>query len=110
MRRIFAFAMAVSMCLSACGTPPPRLAEGLRANNRSAPDPAWDQRLRERFPVGSEESSMLKELRKQRFKVSAVSAYYTSADLVCSQTWTIAWHAENGRITDISGVHNGACL
>ena len=112
MRRTLSLAILLTPVLSACTTSPPKLAEGLPGNVTARHDAQWDQRLRERFPVGSEESLLLAELRRQHFKVDPArgNASYPQPNLPCRQDWWVNWKAEGGLITEIAGEHNGACL
>lgn len=114
MRRTLLLAILIVPILAACSMrPPPKLAKGLGANVTYQPDPDWDQRLRERFPVGSEESLLLAELRRDHFVFDPTRpghASYPQPRFPCRQDWRVDWKAEGGRITEIAGTHNGACL
>jgi len=111
MSRTVLLAILILPCLTACGTARPRLAEGLRVRPvQQNPDPAWDQRVRERFPVGSNESALLAELHRERFVIDATRASYRSSDIACTWTWRVSWAAENDRITQIAGDYQGVCL
>jgi hypothetical protein len=78
--------------------------------------PYFDTRLKERFPVGSDATKLVTELRNEGFAVKGArepnqfSARYQAHGLVCKKSWTVHWTAEQGKIAAISGSHNQACL
>ena len=112
MRRTMLLAILIVPVLVACGTAPPKLAKGLPGSNGS-PYPEWDQRVRERFPVGSDERVLLTELRREHFTfdpTTAGHASYSSSNIACTQHWGVRWAAQDGRITQINGEHSVACL
>jgi hypothetical protein len=113
MRRTILLAILIVPALAACGTAPPRLAAGLQGSNKLGDYPEWDQRVRERFPPGTDEQKLVTELRRQHFvfnPTQAGRASFRSSDLACTQTWGVKWAARDGLITEIAGEHNGACL
>lgn len=86
------------LLLSACSDPVPAIGRELPRTLAQAA-PYFDERIKQRFPVGSDEDRLLVELRKERFSVletrdppshyqrSAVSDHH---DLVCREIWRIA--------------------
>jgi hypothetical protein len=104
--------------VAACTKPTPPIAQGLPKD--FGPTPYFDGRVKERFPIGSNEVSLLAELRDERFEIKEtnelssdyrLSARYEVQNFPCTETWTVLWTAEQGRITDIKGRYSGQiCL
>jgi hypothetical protein len=74
------------------------------------------KRLRTRFPVGTLEPVLAKALQDEGFNVDwpregqerrATASWY---DLVCNTEADVAWRAERGRLVEIRGLLNAACL
>ena len=111
-----AAALAV-LSLSSCADSRPPIGSGLPwdiAEGRSA----FNQRVTDRFPVGSSEQALLTELRRERFTVTAIPqpdpyqsrAAYTAHQIVCAATWTVVWRSEDGTIAAIAGGYGTVCL
>ena len=107
-----------ALTLSACASSPPPIGRGLPAAFAAA-RPVFDKRVKERFPVGSDEGSLLAELDREAFTVTAAkdptkryrfSATYEVHQLACNLSWTIWWNAEKSTITDIAGDYGATCL
>jgi hypothetical protein len=91
----------------------PALLQGLTDTRNPAAQEAFVQRLRARFPVGSPETELVEELRKEgfRLKVDAQppqreASYDRAAGLqdVCRRGGNVRWSADEvGKLTDISG-------
>ena len=117
MRRNIPLVVFTTLCVSACVESPPEIGSGLPRNFREA-RPYFDQRVKERFPVGSDETRLLAELRRQHFAIGnpgdpsrySNSATYEASQIVCRLTWIVSWNAEEGRIKDIAGIYLDACL
>ena len=111
-------ALAFAALLSACADPTPKLADGLPRN--FGPTPDFDKRLVEQFPVGSNESQLTAELKREKFvfrgvgdaeKAYEFAAVYDRHDFPCREVWTVLWNTESGRITAIAGRDSGdLCL
>jgi hypothetical protein len=74
--------------------------------------PSWSRRLRERFPIGSPERSLIETLRHERFEVDAAhhAAGFGWARYPCVYTLTVAWRADEvGRVRAIQGGLLNAC-
>jgi len=89
------------------------------ARGLSRDTPAFNERLRNRFPVASDEDTLTAELQKERFSVRGINdpstpyrhlAQYDAHELVCKDVWTILWSAEAGKITMIEGKTGSICL
>lgn len=112
--RFIAVVVTAALSLSACSEQPPLMARGL-----SRDTPAFNERLRNRFPVASDEDTLTAELQKERFSVRGINdpstpyrhlAQYDAHELVCKDVWTILWSAEAGKITMIEGKTGSICL
>ena len=71
---------------------------------------AFEQRLKERYPIGSEESSLVFELWTERFVADGLSedgekyAEYSRFSFPCRDKWGISWTTdENGRLATMVG-------
>jgi hypothetical protein len=107
-------ALALSM-LCACSDRAPPIGRDLPKTFGYTP--AFEQRLRQRFPIGSDEQNLLTELRSERFTIdkmhdspSRVSALYKVSGLPCGEEWTVQWSADQGKITEITGVNRQICF
>ena len=105
----------VAMLLSACSAQPPPMARNLATRDTSH----FDERVRQRFPVGSDENRLEAELRNERFSIAEIhdpanryqmSARHEVNSMICREDWTILWSAEEGKITGIEGRIQDTCL
>jgi hypothetical protein len=76
-----------------------------------------DERIRERFPVGSAEEPLLYYLRTQNFtpdwrqRDDPNTAYFLHQGLICEQTIRVTWRADaSGRLTSIGGEYESHCI
>ena len=113
-----AFLALAAICVPACSDPPPKIGRDLPRTFADA-RPVFDKRIRELFPIGSDEAALLTELRTERFKIQAEttspsqyesSAVFTANQLVCSATWAIHWSSAGGKVTAITGDYGATCL
>jgi hypothetical protein len=118
MRRHIAFVALAALSFTACADSPPPIGRELPAVFAEA-RPVFDKRVRQRFPVGSEEAKLLAELHSEAFTLKEASdpstryrysATYTAHKLVCNLSWTVSWNSEKGKITDIAGDYGATCL
>ena len=110
--------MCGALLLSACASPTPPIAQGLP--KAFGPTSDFDARIRQRFPIGSSEITLIVELRTEKFTITQIhdpsdqylrSAYYESRVFPCKESWTIRWVADQGKITAIQGRNSGElCL
>lgn len=107
-----------AICVSACSEEPPRIGRDLPSAFADA-RPIFDKRVKEHFPIGSDETTLLSELRTERFKIDTgttpaspygASAAFTAHQLVCKKTWAIFWNTSSGKITAIAGDYGASCL
>jgi hypothetical protein len=111
-------AVCGSLLLLSCADPTPPIAQGLPTS--SGPTPDFDARIKQRFPVGSSEGSLVAELRSENFGVTEIrdpasqfrhQGYYEAHIFPCKATWTIKWFADQGLIAGIEGRNSGQlCL
>jgi hypothetical protein len=106
----------VTWCLAACAASPPPIGAHLPGVFREASD-AFDQRVKARFPIGSDERALRQELAKQKFVISrkpespfSFSARYTANELVCRADWDIRWSIFGGKIESIGAGYGETCL
>lgn len=109
MKRRQILACLTATCLCACVESPPRIGQGLPANFAEART-AFDQRVKERFPVGSSESALVTELRREHFRISPFSATREVSNFVCRLMYEVDWKAADGEITEVGGVFRPTCL
>ena len=117
MRRNIPLVIFTLLCVSACVDSPPEIGSSLPSDFQQA-RPDFDQRVKELFPVGSDETRLLAELHRQHFAISRAadtshysnSATYEAHQFVCDLLWTISWSADAGRIKEIAGEYRNFCL
>ena len=113
LRRTVVLALSLLTLLSACDRPPP-LARGLPLS--FGPTQYFDARLKKRFPIGSDASKLMSELRIEGFEINGgrepyqFSARYEVHDLACRESWAVYWAAEQGKIATIGGDSRQTCL
>ena len=113
--------MLLICCLSGCfaNEPPPALGKDIEGGIQQVSS-TFDQRLKQRFPVGSDESALRTELAAEGFhivdrddaqtrQVHRYSADYSNANLVCREHWWVYWTADTGKITSINGDYSSVC-
>src|SRR5579862_2677552 len=106
-------AMITALLLAGCSgqPPPPPIGRDLPrgVGHTSA---AFNERVTQRFPAGSDESKLMVELRNERFAITEthdssgrnrLSASYEVHSVMCRETWTVQWIAEQGKIKEIQG-------
>jgi hypothetical protein len=108
----------VLLLVSGCSGSTPPIARGLPTTFGKI-TAAFDARMHERFPVGSDERALVAELKRERFKFASeaggseqhkFSAVYEAKDLACKQRWAVYWTASQQKITTISGEYGQVCL
>lgn len=117
MRSQSLFAALAMLLSAACSNSEPPIGRGLPKTFGYTP--AFEERLKQRFPIGSDEQKLLVELRSEKFKIEEVkdpssphrfSAHYDVSEVACREEWTIQWTAEQGKITDITGLNRQICF
>jgi hypothetical protein len=102
--------------LSACTDSPPAMGSHLPGSFSEASD-AFDERVKGRFPVGSDETALRAELAREKFVVSADKdspsgfvARYHADELVCGTSWVIRWSVAEAKVATIGGSYREVCL
>jgi len=103
------------LSLLACADSPSTTGSHLSAS--AAEDSAeFDQQVKARFPVGSDENALRVTLVRERFVIIGdtgslfrFSATYSVSELFCRQDWSIRWSVYAGKIVDIGGKYWLTC-
>ena len=112
-RNLMLVPFLLMLILVGCSDRTPSMAEGLPKT--FAPNsPEFDMRVKERFPVGSNESLLIEELQNEQFKISfngsVRSATFKSHSIACGETWVIQWTTDNERLRKIDGSYRQVCF
>jgi len=109
---------AFTALLVGCSNTEPPIGRGLPTTFGFTP--AFEQRLRERYPVGSDERRLIAELRSEKFTLGEVrnppgryrssALYEASHGPFCKGEWQIYWTASQGNIVEIGGMNREVCL
>jgi len=109
---------ALATLLMGCSSAEPPIGRGLPTSFGFTP--AFEQRLKERFPVGSDERRLIAELRNEKFTLGEVrnppgryrssALYEASHGPFCKGEWQIYWTASQGIIIEIGGMNREVCL
>ena len=96
----------------------PELTHGLSANFKQG-TVELNRRVQRRFPIGSSELEMVKQLRTQGFILGPAvidedgpwrDATFERKGFPCIIEWSIRWRAKAARITTIWAIYGGQCL
>ena len=107
--------LAICAVLSGCGPsrdPLPEIAQALPSNVVQASE-AFDARVQEQFPIGTEEFELVQALVSDGFELREGDdrvAVFSVSTLVCLETWRIRWEAQRGSITEVGGHYGLTCL
>jgi hypothetical protein len=108
--------VTVIVGLTACTDSPPPIGAHLPSVIVEA-SAAFAQRVTARFPLGSDERALHRELVAQKFVISRnpespfrFTARYTANQLVCRADWTIRWSEFGGEIESIGASFGETCL
>jgi len=78
--------------------------------------PAFAERIRAHFPIGSDEAALVEELRTEAFQPEWIlpknvrEAAFIESDLVCRKEWHVVWNADlDGKITMINADFGAIC-
>jgi len=109
-------ALLSAICLVGCTDMPPPIVYDL-PEGASAATAAFDQRVKTRFPAGSDEAALRDELLREGFVIRASEdsppifvATYERGDSTCRVDWTIQWRADGGRIAELGAKYTPTCL
>jgi hypothetical protein len=105
-----------AIALAGCKDLPPPIGDDL-PEGANAASAAFDQRVKARFPAGSDEGVLRAELVRERFVIRTSEdapptfiATYEHSDITCRVDWTIQWREDGGRIVDIGAKYLPTCL
>ena len=108
--------LLVALGLSACMDAPPPIGGHLPGVFKEASD-AFDQRVKQRFAIGTDEAVLRGELAREKFVVKrdpgspfSFTATYTANELVCRADWRIGWSEFAGKIATIGADYAEICL
>ena len=96
--------------LSACANKVPELGRDL-PRSWSDQTPYFDERIKHRFPIGSDKAALVDELRREGFSVRKTTeterwfrhvAVYDQQG-PCRETWSVAWDDDQTKLTNIEG-------
>jgi hypothetical protein len=108
----------ITLGVSGCAASQPQIGRNLPSAFHDA-NVAFDERVKERFPIGSSESALLAELKHEGFKVSESTteaaafnffALYDAPGFPCRLFWKVLWTSADAKITAIAGRYSGVCL
>jgi hypothetical protein len=73
--------------------------------------PAFSERIKAKFPIGSDEHRLIPELKNENFvQRESRRAIFFQSSPVCRNEWRVSWSAdEKGIITDISAQYAPIC-
>jgi hypothetical protein len=109
--------LGAALGVAACAERAPPLGRGLSGNIMAA-SAAFDQRVKTRFPVGSQESALTAELAREGFVMKSdpdpSQRYWQGAvreihRFPCLESWSVNWNADGGKITDVRGGFGTVC-
>ncbi len=78
-----------------------------------AGDAAFRERLREHFPAGTPEQTVIDTLVQQGFSLDAdgITASFERPEIVCRMVWRVVWSADaDHRIKNVDGLYGAICL
>lgn len=109
--------LSIVLLLSACANKAPELGKGL-PRSWSDQTPYFDERIKQRFPIGSDKVALINELRSERFSIRENHesqsqfkhiAVYEQPGL-CRETWVVTWDEDQAKLSKIEGHYHQVCL
>ena len=77
----------------------------------------FDDRVRERFPIGSSEDKLLDFLTNENFfpdwrrRDNSNSSFFVQSELICQKIVRVFWRADAaGVLTDVRGTYESQCI
>ncbi len=111
------FAGLATVLLSGCYVTVPPIAQG-GPRDVALVTPYFDDQVKQRFPVGSDEKQLRAELHRESFKIREtndpnlgyqhIATYQDSG--VCKVVWTVRWNTDQGKITNTTATYSQTCL
>lgn len=113
------YSLAFALALAGCANAPP-MGKSLPRNFPEA-NVTFNRRVTERFPVGSSEGVLKRELNRENFTIGpvhspgALGAQFRAnregkMGLLCDLDWDVYWAAEAGKITIIYATYFPTCV
>ena len=111
-------AMITVLLLAGCSGQPPPPPIGRDLPRGVGYTSAFNDRITQHFPAGSDESKFMVELRNEQFAITEthdssgrnrLSATYHVHSVMCIETWTVQWIAAQGKIEEIQGKKQDLC-
>lgn len=103
--------------LTGCGldqSTVPEIGRNLPTTSWQVASDTFDQRVRERYPVGIEEFDLIRLLVADGFEIFPQSderwVSYSQDRFPCTYGWSILWNIQNGRVSEIRGRYGASCL
>jgi len=119
---IVVFVLAIGLWLASAGPPDAPLLRGLKSTDYAGMNAEFDERVKTRYPLGSEESAVIADLEKQGFTRSGYDynesrrwRYLTYRSWYCEIHAIVAWQAfppplSDGRLREVKGSFKFECL
>ena len=111
------FAGLATVLLSGCYVTVPPSAQG-GPRDVALVTPYFDDQVKQRFPVGSDEKQLRAELHRESFKIREtndpnlgyqhIATYQDSG--VCKVVWTVRWNTDQEKITNTTATYSQTCL
>ncbi len=113
---IISAALATAL-LSGCYATVPPIAQG-GPREVALVTPYFDDQVKQRFPVGSDEKQLRAELHRESFKIRETNdpnlGYQYAATFedngVCKALWTVRWNTDQEKITNTTATYSQTCL
>lgn len=93
--------------------PPPKLVKAAGSGNVDLIDASFNRAVQARFPVGSSESDLIRELVAQGFEPGwgGRNAIYKGTPVVCADEYAVVWDVDGAdRLAKVSGNFRAICL
>ena len=95
--------------LAACQQKVPEIGRDLPSNYAEG-EQIFDQRIKARFPAGTDEKQAIEELQGQGFQLSPSmegvrDATFIRKEAVFQTIWSMRWRANDGKISEVWGVY-----
>ena len=78
--------------------------------------PAFAERIKARFPIGSDEAALIQQLKAEAFQPEWIlpnhvrEAAFIESSLICRNEWHVFWNADqDGKITMINASFGAVC-
>lgn len=107
------YLLGLPILLAACQASEPDIGRALPSEYAAANE-AFDRRVKQRYPAGTNEKRVFEELKKQGFFVKIHAGWkeanFTKSYLVIENVWSVRWTASGSRMQEITGLRFGRGL